>query len=74
MLEFISALLVVFLPGAIIIYDLVAGYFGGEAATLSRAVANLAERWPELPAIAGGLFTWLWLHLFLSGILSRGKL
>jgi hypothetical protein len=69
--QLVSALLVIFLPAAVIAYDLVAYWVAGREATLTAAVDRLATLYPDLPAIAGGLFCYLWLHLFLSGILLR---
>jgi len=67
----LSGILIILAPALVLIYDVVAGYFGGRQATLSAAVERLALAYPELPALAGGLFCWLWLHLFLSGLIAR---
>lgn len=58
-------------PVLILLYDLLAYAIGGHDATITAVIQRWAIIWPELPAIAGGLFFWLWLHLFLNGIVAR---
>jgi hypothetical protein len=68
-----SAIIVLFAPAIIIIYDLLAIHFGGPEASLSAAIQRIARAYPELPALCAGLFVWLWAHLFLSGALDRAQ-
>lgn len=67
----LTAALIVMAPGLIILYDLVAKYFGGSDATITRVIQEWTKSLTELPAIAAALFVWLWLHLFLNSIISR---
>jgi hypothetical protein len=73
MWQIVSAAVVLLVPVLALVYDLAAGLLGGRQATLSAAVGRMAAAWPELPAVVGGLFVWLWLHLFLSVVLARGE-
>lgn len=69
--KMMTAIIVLAGPPIILIYDLLAAQFGGKGATLTAEIQRLSRDWPELPALSGALFVWLWLHLFLNGIVAR---
>lgn len=58
-------------PVFVIAYDIFVLEFFGRAATITAAVQRMASQFQELPWIVGGLFTWLWLHLFATVVLDR---
>jgi hypothetical protein len=64
-----SALIVIITPALIVIYDLLAYHLAGMDATITAVIHRWQIKYPELPALVGGLFAWLWLHLFLSGLI-----
>lgn len=70
MWQLISSVVVLLGPVLVIIYDIIAARFGGRESTISAVIAYWASRFPELPAIAAGVFVWLWLHLFWQGMMD----
>lgn len=69
--QLVSSIIVVIMPAIVIIYDIAVKVFFGTEATLSFAIEQMAEKWSELPFVAGGLFLWLWLHLFFCVVMRQ---
>jgi hypothetical protein len=67
----LTAALVLLAPAAVVAYDMAAARLGGPEATITNVVQAWAVRWPELPALTAAVMVWLWLHLFLAGIILR---
>ena len=67
----VSAIIVVLAPALIVVYDIAITILIGHEATITYAVQQFARKFEELPYIAGGIFMWLWLHLFFK-IVTQG--
>lgn len=71
MWQIITAAVVLIAPGVVVVYDMLAEHYGGPGATITAMVQNWAGRVKELPAITAALFLWLWLHLYMTGLIER---
>lgn len=70
MWQLISSIVVVAGPALIIVYDVIAYRFGGYESTITAAVQWYSSKWPALPGVTAGFMVWLWLHLFLQGMMK----
>lgn len=69
----ITGMLVLLAPVAILLYDWIAKSIGGSDATITKVIQKWSYAYPELPAVFAGLMVWLWMHLFINGLIARMK-
>ena len=71
MWQILSAAVVLMAPVTIIVYDMIARYYGGPKSTITAVIQQWTLSWVELPGLFAAFMIWLWIHLFLQSVIDR---